>query len=557
MDSGLLRRLYVPVLLVFLPAVCMQAFDGGIDSGDSENDVLYSIFKEAIMDGERDKAADCARQYVAEADTSRADWAFAEMADFLGEYYEEDKYMFSQAVLWYQKAKKSYEQLGNTRKAAWDALRLGKLRYKLGRYDKALAYMMEAMAEFEKNEDKEGMAECCNVLGAIYFASKNYSKSNYYASRFVAYSKELNDTAMMIKAINNMAVYANFKQDSLRSRTFISESISLCEDYGDTSILCNLYLNLAASYLNSGNQDLASEYLGKAEPIRSNVAEDGKYHYLGGILDLMKSRDTLAEYHLLKAISYYSDGEFDQQSQKCHMLLNGIYAARGDTVKAYRSLSRYYEIESDLLREDVFMELFEYQNEIISKNEVEKVTSRRTSILFFSLIISFTIVVVIFLLSLLHRTKAKSKAEMDAQKTILEMKKMQEYSMNRLTEEVVSKLTKIAGETDNPEISFKLMRLSREMAGDNGQSQWEEMAKYVPEFNSDFYQRLIKDFPSLTTNERRLCTLLNLNMSTKEIASMTRQTPHSIKIARYRLRTKLNLNGSKMTIQEFLSRYNT
>lgn len=100
------------------------------------------------------------------------------------------------------------------------------------------------------------------------------------------------------------------------------------------------------------------------------------------------------------------------------------------------------------------------------------------------------------------------------------------------------------------------MCLSGEMSGDNGKNLWEEIGRYVPEFNSDFYKNLIKDFPSLTTNERRLCALLNLNMSTKEIAMMTHQTPHSIKIARYRLRSKLNLSGSKMTLQEFLSRYN-
>lgn len=541
-------------LLIFLPAVNAGAITKKIDSGSE--DVIYSIFKEAVSKADRDKAADCARQYISSVDTSHVDVAVAEMSDFLGQYYSGDKFMFSKSIEWYQRAKYSYEQLGESGKSAWMALELGKLRYRLGRYDKALAYIMEAMPEFESSGDTKGLAECSNVLGAIYFASKNYTKSNYYASRFLDYSRDLKDTALMVMAMNNMAVYANMKLDSVKSRTFISESISLCEEFRDTSMLCNLYLNLAASYLNSNNPDLASEYLERAKHITSNIAEDGKYHYLGGVLDMMNGCDSLAENHLLKAIEYYSGGEFGMQSQKCHMLLDRIYAARGDTLNAYRELSKYYEIESSLLREDVFMELFEYQNEIIQKNEVEKVTSRRNSILLVSLIVSLAVISVIFLLFLFHRTKVKSKAEMEAQKTILEMKKMQEYSMTRLTENVVSKLTKIAGETNDPEIKFKLMCLSGEMSGDSGKNLWEEMDRYVPEFNSDFYKNLIKDFPSLTTNERRLCALLNLNMSTKEIAMMTHQTPHSIKIARYRLRTKLNLSGSKMTLQEFLSKYN-
>lgn len=548
-------RLLAVVSFMSIPTANVCAIAKSIDNKSSD-DVIYTIFKEAVRKSDRDKAADCAMQYMSGVDTSYVDIAVAEMSDFLGQYYGGDKFMFSKSIEWYQRARYSYEKLGESVKSAWMTLELGKLRYKSGRYDKALAYIMEAMPVFESSGDIKGLAECCNVLGAIYFASKNYTKSNYYASRFLNYSKDLKDTTLMVMAMNNLAVYANMKLDSVKSRTFISESISLCKGLGDTSMLCNLYLNLAASYLNSDNPNLASGYLEQAKHITGNIAEDGKYHYLRGVLDMMDGRDAQAEIHLRKALEYYSGGEFDMQSQKCHKLLDKIYASRGDTVNAYRELNRYYEIESNLLREDVFMELFEYQNEIINKNEIEKITSRRNSVLLVSLIISLAIISVAFLLFLLHRTKLKNKAEMKAQKTILEMKKMQEYSMNRLTQEVVSKLTKIAGETEDPEIRFKLMCLSGEMSGDNGKNLWEEMGKYVPEFNSDFYKNLIKDFPSLTTNERRLCALLNLNMSTKEIAMMTHQTPQSIKIARYRLRTKLNLSGSKMTLQEFLSKYN-
>lgn len=526
-------------------------------TGDGEEVAVYSAFNAALSAGDRDRAADYAVQYLSEADTLSFTEAKARMAGFLGEYYDEDKFLFSSSIYWYQKALTAYEVIGDTGKAAWASLRLGKLRYKLGRYDKALAYIIEALPEFESNDDEKGVAECYNVLGAIYFACRNYQKSNYYASMFEKYSRKLNDTALMVIAMNNMAVYANFKKDSLKSQNFISESISLCRSYGDSSMLCNLYLNLTASYLNVGNLDSASRYLNLAAPLKGNMAEEGKYNYMKGVMDVMNGNAEEAESHLLEAIRYYSGGEFDLQSQKCRILLEGLYADRGDTTKAYRELRKYYDTDNRLAQENVFIELFDYQNEIINRKEAEKATARKTSIIFYSLIITFTIIIVVILLFLLHRTKAKNRAEMKAQKEILELKKMQEFSMNRLTQEVISRLSKIAGETNEPETRFKLMCISGELTGSKDPDQWKEMSHYIPEFNTEFYQKLIKDFPTLTTNERRLCTLLNLNMSTKEIASMTRQTPHSIKVARYRLRSKLNLTGSKMTIQEFLARYNS
>lgn len=81
------------------------------------------------------------------------------------------------------------------------------------------------------------------------------------------------------------------------------------------------------------------------------------------------------------------------------------------------------------------------------------------------------------------------------------------------------------------------------------------MGRYVPVFNSDFYKRLIQDFPNLTVNERRLCALLSINLSTKEISGITRQSSHSINVARSRLRNKLGLSDSSVSLQEFLSKY--
>jgi len=47
-----------------------------------------------------------------------------------------------------------------------------------------------------------------------------------------------------------------------------------------------------------------------------------------------------------------------------------------------------------------------------------------------------------------------------------------------------------------------------------------------------------------------------MNLTTKEISEITRQSPHSINIARARLRSKFNLTGKETSLQEFLSRYN-
>lgn len=81
---------------------------------------------------------------------------------------------------------------------------------------------------------------------------------------------------------------------------------------------------------------------------------------------------------------------------------------------------------------------------------------------------------------------------------------------------------------------------------------WEEFELHFSQVHKSFYDSLADNFPKLTAKERRLCALLRLNLSSKEIASITFQAPNSIDMARYRIRKKLNLNKDD-NLNDFLA----
>ncbi len=83
----------------------------------------------------------------------------------------------------------------------------------------------------------------------------------------------------------------------------------------------------------------------------------------------------------------------------------------------------------------------------------------------------------------------------------------------------------------------------------------EEIGSYAPGLESDLYNALMKDYPNLTPNESRICVFVSMNMSTKQIADITRQSTDAIKMARTRLRNKFGLTGEKTSLQEFLNKY--
>lgn len=74
---------------------------------------------------------------------------------------------------------------------------------------------------------------------------------------------------------------------------------------------------------------------------------------------------------------------------------------------------------------------------------------------------------------------------------------------------------------------------------------WNEIEILFLNLHQDFFNNLMEQFPGLTKNELRLCAFLRLNLSIKDIASVTHQSEETIKKARYRLRQKLNINSDE------------
>ena len=74
--------------------------------------------------------------------------------------------------------------------------------------------------------------------------------------------------------------------------------------------------------------------------------------------------------------------------------------------------------------------------------------------------------------------------------------------------------------------------------------------KYIKEINNSFYQNLENKYPDLTENEKKLCSLLRLKLSSKEIASILNITPKSVEVSRYRLRKKMNFKKNDKLSKE-------
>lgn len=83
---------------------------------------------------------------------------------------------------------------------------------------------------------------------------------------------------------------------------------------------------------------------------------------------------------------------------------------------------------------------------------------------------------------------------------------------------------------------------------------WQEFELWFTEVHTSFYDNLRKSHPDLLESELKVCALLRLNLTSKDIANIMNIQPHSINIYRHRIRKKMDLPGEEDLIS-FLGRF--
>lgn len=130
-----------------------------------------------------------------------------------------------------------------------------------------------------------------------------------------------------------------------------------------------------------------------------------------------------------------------------------------------------------------------------------------------------------------HKQELQKK---DQELVALTMKKIENI-------EFIKTLFERLASTRDAECQSNLKEFQKEFNTLISENTWKSFDDNFTAVYPDFYKNLVKDHPDLSPAELKLCRLLRLNLSTKEISAITYTTPESIKVGRSRLRKKLNL----------------
>lgn len=148
----------------------------------------------------------------------------------------------------------------------------------------------------------------------------------------------------------------------------------------------------------------------------------------------------------------------------------------------------------------------------------------------------------------------KLKKELEDKNKELASSSMQSHGKDEFLNDVRAVLTELLTSGIGTDQQRDVKKLIKKIEGKvNGNKDWETFEDQFDLLHSDFFKKLKKDYPKLSVSEAKLCMLLKMKMTTKEIANQLNLSVRGVETRRYRLRKKLQIEKS-LDLEEFLDR---
>jgi tetratricopeptide (TPR) repeat protein len=514
---------------------------------------------------------------------------------------------YTKAIDYHIKSLNASKKIGDNKGISGSYNNIGLVYEYQGAYTKAISYYLKSLKISEEIGDKKVIQSACNNIGGIHYNQGAYDEALSYFFKSLKISKEIGIKKGEADSYNNIGSIYRQQGFEDKSLQYHLKSLKIKEEIGDKRGLFSSYQNLGVSYYTKGSYDKTLSYYLKS----LNIAEemDDKHGIATTYLNISALNIRLADStainetqrieYLKKAIKNSSrsyklakeTGSLPLVSEACNSLMN-TYSKLGNYKRAIEFSEIYIISKDSLFDKTKTKELakieakYEYQkqteidslahvNEIKIKDQVllrEKEVSKMKIITF--VIIGSIILIVTLLIIYLQRGRIKKNkmiSQQEKQLTNVNLKNKELENKNLLSEleykhkEVVNFALHIAEKNDflenlqktlnasNDQIDPKTLKklIAQNLSTEKDRA---EFNANIESLNDSFFLKLGEKFPKLTKNDKRLCALLRLNLSSKEIASIQNISPNSVDVNRYRLRKKLDITTDE-DLSNFLNAF--
>jgi tetratricopeptide (TPR) repeat protein len=449
---------------------------------------------------------------------------------------------------------------------------LGAIFFNMGNYKSASVHFFEAMKLYEVSKDSVGIFVILNNLGAVHDRLQDYDQAlGYYLKGQSLLTRIMMDPKVkanyLTSIYNNIANIYQTKSDFQSARDYYEKSLQLAREV-DNKLMQGIALNNLGKLFTSDIPEpvLAYKYLSEALQIRlqlGNKHEIAKsYNQLSAFYQQQENFEEARKNADMSSTLGSEIGSIEVQREAFDHIWQ-IEKARGNYQDAFDALTQFKKLSDSIQQQHAVSELAKLQLEydldkaeqanIIKQKEISAQFIIAIIILTFGLVIAIMLAIVVR--SRARQTELKQKnlaQDIEIKNKELTTNVMYLIRKNELINDVAERLLDVKKTIvpDNQKIVHDIiLDLQREADNDS----WKEFEMRFNQVHGDFYNKLRKLYPALSPADEKLCAFLRLNMSSKEIAAITKQSVKSVEVARARLRKKLDLTNTTSNLVSHLS----
>lgn len=478
---------------------------------------------------------------------------------------------------------------------------LGKINYNLGLYDSALVVYDKAEEILGINIDNIQIAEIYNNRANIYILKGDYKLAieNYLNSADIY--KLLNQKKLLAVVYTNIGnVNANFKMHdkSIEYFKLAAEINVINEDLLNLSIN---YLNMGVSYKEIDSLDIAVEYYEKSliisEKLGSTLLMVQNYSNLANIYEkrgdykkaleffdtslnlckkggitygialnhanigytnfLLKNYE-VAILNLDSALKYINVLGLPKEKSIVYERLTKIYKEKLDYKNAFYYQSLFTEIKDSLVTAEKHKQIVELQTKFDLAENKKTILELKTREISQKLTIVYLIVLALLLILLvvwfIYRRKQslqekqiaditadKMKLEIEIKNNELAHKTLNIVHLNESNKHIATNIEEFLKVSKGSNHDMKQLVKKIKSTSENSKI-WDEFDLRFKEIHSNFYSKIISEYPDLSPVELRIVSLLHLNLTTKEIGEIMQRSFKTIENTRGIIRKKMNLD---------------
>ncbi len=442
--------------------------------------------------------------------------------------------------------------------------------------DSAMHIYQKLLLRFEKDSIPLINAKCLNGIGVVFAYRKLFDLAEDYLLSALEQYTLAGNTRGIFAICSNMVAYFQMQGYYEEALPYGIRAYRIAHDekYGGQDLI---YASLAMGAIYSGMEkyDIASTYFIEAV----NIAKEKNFKHIEGFADASYARNLyhLGEYAKARQVAEYALQQIKGKKYALQMdllqILSDVTEKQNDVNAALRYLREYtivrdsqmaIENSRQLLSVQYRYDRYRQEQEALNiANELKLTRARSQNRVLWIVILSIGIVSLVVATVLITKRmlkfrqaavliKEESRQQIRTVEQQIEVKNkelatnaLQFLRLNNLQESILKELrhlkTAFTLRGKEKRVVCEIEDLAKQIASDR---EWKDFQFYFEQVDKEFLRKLSERYPDLTPNEKHLCVLFNLGLTNRDVANLTGRTLQSIGMAKFRLKSKLQLENS-------------